>query len=1094
MATHGRRAGEQSPRSAENGGDERPKMLRRGTSVILRPIKYGAVLFAVDGVLAATGKLHEVSWKSTLDEYLKTRQDVHHEPFFEFEHSDYQRYIEGLERFDGLRTFLASRKINIPEGTPEDQASQETICGLANKKHRKFQELVDSAANLRIYQSTVALIKDLREKGIKVGAVSMSSSSERVLQTGGVLDLLDLFFDKKTADAEGLKGFPEPDIWTKAAQKMGFTPENTIVVDESSAGCQGGRKGEFALVVGLARTSNHRALRQAGAHVTITDFKGYGRAENLQKWMETKDVASVQKEEQEGAESMQTASSMYGKMDLFSSTQEWCIVEDSYVEQVHQLNETIFCLANGFLAMRGNFEEGFKGAMGNSVPGIYMNGFFESSPIKYAEAAYGYPEKHQTMLNLTSSRKICAYIGDTAHEDAQIGMWTGEVSDYRRVLDLGAGTVTRSFTWEDHEERVAKVETQHLVSFIDKNLAVMKYTITPENFDETITLVSNIDGNVTNVITKNDPRVGSALSGQVLHVIHKTQEQNGLFATITQRTTYSNLVMVCGMKNVIETKCDYTVEGRQVDQCCEALIKVQAKKGEPITIIKYITYHNSRDIPDSSHLIKAAGLTLNRGCDDGLKYWLSKQSAFLKQFWEQSNVSILGDPGLQQGVRFNMFHLLQSVGRDGKTNIGAKGLTGEGYEGHYFWDTEIYMIPFFLYTMPDIVRKLLEFRFNTLDGARARAKELAHKGALYPWRTIMGDEASAFFPAGTAQYHINADIIHSLRKYMEATDDMEFLTTMGAEMLFETARFWVDIGNYRESDNKFVINCVTGPDEYTACVNNNCFTNFMAQANLQYAVDVSIQLKSSYADDYKRLVDKLGLQEGEVKEWGRAAECMFFPYDDTLGIYCQDDSFIHKEKWDIKGTPKNKFPLLLNFHPLSIYRKQVCKQADLLLAEYLLGDKFSQDQKKRDYEYYEKITTHDSSLSACVFAILAAELGMTENAYHHFTETARMDLDNHHRNTQHGIHTAAMAGTWISLTGGFAGMRAYNGKLQFNPWLPAQWQGDSFNITFKNSGIKIDVAKGNVTYTLKSGSGLSFTHKDNNVVLSPESPTVTRSL
>jgi alpha,alpha-trehalose phosphorylase len=462
-----------------------------------------------------------------------------------------------------------------------------------------------------------------------------------------------------------------------------------------------------------------------------------------------------------------------------------------------------------------------------------------------------------------------------------------------------------------------------------------------------------------------------------------------------------------------------------------------------------------------------------------------EQYEFLADFWDKADVEIRGDMPLQQAIRFNLFHLLQSVGRDGKTNICAKGLTGEGYEGHYFWDTEMYVIPAFLYSNPAISRKLLEYRYSTLDKARVRAREMSHStGALFPWRTINGEECSGYFPAGTAQYHINADIAHAIKIYMEVTQDYEFLLRYGAEVLFETARLWVDLGFFSdEKGGKFCINCVTGPDEYTAIVNNNFYTNLMAKENLEYAYNTAVWLKENHNPEYDRLVSSIGLEPEEIALWNIAADNMYVPNCEKHGIHPQDDSFLEKEVWDFENVPKENYPLLLHYHPLVIYRHQVCKQADVVLALFLLGNKFSLEQKRKDYDYYEKVTTHDSSLSACIFSIVANDIGYHEKAYDYFIKTARMDLDDYQGNTHHGVHTANMAGSWMCIVNGFAGMRVYDSALSFQPYIHPDWEEYSFKINYRGSIIKLTINSKGTTYRLVEGEELEITHRDKRFIL-----------
>nr|WP_308494620.1 glycosyl hydrolase family 65 protein [Duganella rivi] len=485
--------------------------------------------------------------------------------------------------------------------------------------------------------------------------------------------------------------------------------------------------------------------------------------------------------------------------------------------------------------------------------------------------------------------------------------------------------------------------------------------------------------------------------------------------------------------------------------------------------------------------------TLSSAAAAGFEDLRLAQEQYLADFWQQADVQIAGDDALQQGMHFNQFHLLQSVGRDGKTNISAKGVTGEGYEGHYFWDTEIYIFPFFLYSKPEIARKLLEYRYAGLPKARERARQMSHdKGALYPWRTIAGDECSAYYPAGTAQYHINADIAYSIKMYMEATDDQEYLIKAGAEIVMETARIWAGIGSYDRA-GRFCINQVTGPDEYTALVNNNYYTNAMAQMHLNFAASIAEQLQVQAPSEFARIAAAMALDAGEPAEWRRAASLMNLPYDDALQIHAQDDSFLSKKVWDFANTPKENYPLLLNYHPMVIYRHQVCKQADVVLALLLLSDQFSLEDKRRDFDYYEAVTTHDSSLSSCIFGIIAAEVGYQDKAYHYFMETARLDLDDTHGNTHYGVHTAAMAGTWLGVAFGFGGMRVVGGALHFAPTLPKQWQHYTFKIHFRGALLEVHVEPGRVEYRLLQGDALEFTHGGEVVALTLSQPKQTRS-
>ena len=437
-----------------------------------------------------------------------------------------------------------------------------------------------------------------------------------------------------------------------------------------------------------------------------------------------------------------------------------------------------------------------------------------------------------------------------------------------------------------------------------------------------------------------------------------------------------------------------------------------------------------------------------------------------------------------------MFQLLQSVGRDGRTNIAAKGLTGEGYEGHYFWDTEMYVVPFFLYNNPGISRKLLEYRYSILDRARQRAVTMGVKGALFPWRTINGEECSAYFPAGSAQYHIDADVAYAIRQYVQVTGDDAFLIDYGAEILFETARMWADLGDYiLRKGNQFCINEVTGPDEYSALVDNNCYTNLMARENMRYAYDTVEWMKQRAPEAFRSLAAKIGLGDHEPDEWQKAADRMYVPYDDELIIYKQDDSFLNKQPWDFANTPPENYPLLIHYHPLVIYRHRVCKQADLVLALFVLSHLFTPEEKRRNYDFYEPLTTHDSSLSTCTFSIVASDVGYHDKAYDYFMRTARMDLDDRHGNVKDGVHIANMAGAWLCLVNGFARMRVYDDLLSLDPYLPRGWDEYQFRLTYRQSFLSVIVNQAGTTYELLRGPDLTVTHHGEPVLVKSGEPT-----
>ena len=756
----------------------------------------------------------------------------------------------------------------------------------------------------------------------------------------------------------------------------------------------------------------------------------------------------------------------------------WCIRETAFDTASHFLDETLFALGNGYIGLRGTHEEGYAGPAGNSLDGTYLNGFYESEPITYPENAYGLARTNQFMLNVPNAKGVSLLL-----DGERFDLLEGAVHKYERVLDFRTGLLTREVEWESPQGRRVALRSRRMVSFQNKHLFALEYQVTPLNFSGPVTLAATLNGVVKNQEAGDDPRVGSAISGPTLHFVESAQTDQ--LSLLLQRTHNSGFHLASATHVAVDVP--HTVHQAREGQRLEQRFDIAAEQGKTITLTKFGAYHSSRDYPEAE-LIQRSRDVLAAAAAAGFDALCAGQERYLADFWQQADVQIAGDDALQQGMHFNQFHLLQSVGRDGKTNISAKGVTGEGYEGHYFWDTEIYIFPFFLYSKPEIARKLLEYRYAGLPLARERARQMSHEtGALYPWRTIAGVECSAYFPAGTAQYHINADIAYSIKMYLEATNDMAYMIQAGAEIVMETARIWMGIGSY-DREGRFVINQVTGPDEYTALVNNNYYTNAMAQMHLNFAAAIAEQLQADYPQEYARIAGLAALDATEPAEWRRAASLMFLPYDEPLQIHAQDDSFLSKKVWDFANTPKENYPLLLNYHPMVIYRHQVCKQADVVLALLLLSDQFTLEDKRRDFDYYEAVTTHDSSLSSCIFSIIAAEVGYQNKAYDYFMETARLDLDDTHGNTHYGVHTAAMAGTWLGVAYGFAGMRVVRGDLRFAPTVPKQWQHYSFKIHFHGALLEVHVEPGRTAYRLLQGESLAFRHFGESVELSATSP------
>ena len=715
--------------------------------------------------------------------------------------------------------------------------------------------------------------------------------------------------------------------------------------------------------------------------------------------------------------------------------------------------ETLYHNANGYLGVRNAPEEGAAEGV-DSIRGTYLNAFYEIRDVRYGEKLHGFPETQQVMANVPDAQTV-----RLTAEDERFSMFASTVEQREQTLNIAAGVTGRACLWHS-EKGDLRLEVRRMTSFARKGLFVLRYRVTSEDYRGRITLAALLNADVRNHAAENDPRV-AAEPLRALRVERVGAENGQAFALAT--TQRSGLTVCCRAAYL----CDWTTvqhaSATDVETACEGLLT----PGDSVTLTILACYADSRRAPDP----EAAARTELEAClHAGVERLFAEQAEALAQFWQASRVEIIGQPELQIAMDFNLFELLQSTGTDGVSNVAAKGLSGEGYEGHTFWDSEIYVNPFFLWTNPDAARRMLLYRCAILDRARANARSLGFaRGALVPWRTINGDECSAYFPAGTAQYHIDGDIAYAFLQYWDATCDVAFMAEHGAEVLVETARFWLELGHMGEGG--FRIECVTGPDEYTCLVDNNFYTNATARNNLRGAVRVMRRLAQEGLDTAARRAT--GVTDEELAAFQQAADAMYFPTESKLGISPQDDTFLQKQVLDLHAIPRENFPLLLHYHPLYLYRYQVCKQADTVLAHLLFPDTADPDTVRRSYAYYQQVTTHDSSLSMCVFAMMAARLGMTEQAEKLFEDTIGMDLGDTHGNTRDGLHTANMGGAYLSVLRGFAGLTLEETGLSLRPTLPPGWQGYAFCLHYRGGCFRCEVDEQGAKLRYVSGEAVT---------------------
>ncbi|MDF1704977.1 MAG: glycosyl hydrolase family 65 protein [Aeromicrobium sp.] len=768
---------------------------------------------------------------------------------------------------------------------------------------------------------------------------------------------------------------------------------------------------------------------------------------------------------------------------------EWRLVERRYDASDLGVTETLFAVGNGYLGLRGNVEEGRD----SHAHGTFLNGFHETWPIRHAEEAYGFARVGQTIVNAPDAKVIRLYV-----DDEPLLLPIADILEYERSIDFREGVLRREVVWRSPSGKRVRIRSSRMVSFQQRHLAVMTFEVTMLDSAAPVAISSQIlnrqDGeDEYHVRAKSmgegvDPRKAEALERRVLDPQHSRGSLEDGRVELGFRTHDSGMTLAVAADHRLETANRSTTQITVEDDLAKMTFRVDAQPGEPITLTKVVAYHTSRGVP-VRELVDRCRRTLDRVREDGLEQQLNDQRAWLDDFWARSDVEIPGQPEVQQAVRWNLFQVLQASARAEGNGIPAKGVTGSGYSGHYFWDTEIYALPFLTYTTPRIARSALRFRYTLLESARRRARELAQQGALYAWRTINGEEASAYYAAGTAQYHIDADISFALNKYVQATGDTDFLVREGIDILVETARMFVDLGFWRsEEDGSFHIHGVTGPDEYTTVVNDNLFTNVMARFNLASAAASVRELAARDGLEYDQVVQRLGLTDDEVASWEQAAIDMAIPFDEHLGIHPQDFHFLDREVWDLDNTPLDKRPLLLNYHPLVIYRFQVLKQADVVLALFLQGDQFTPEQKRADFEYYDPITTGDSTLSAVVQSIIAAEVGYADLAYRYFLSALYVDLADRHANTSDGVHVASTGGVWSALASGFGGFRDHGGEFTIDPRLPESWHELTYRVTLRGTRVRVTVRDCEVELVVEDGESAELSVRGEPLVVKMGAP------
>jgi len=735
------------------------------------------------------------------------------------------------------------------------------------------------------------------------------------------------------------------------------------------------------------------------------------------------------------------------------TVEPWCLRATDLKLGVLAQSESLFALANGHIGWRGNLDEGEP----HGLPGSYLNGVYELGPLPYAEAGYGYPESGQTVINVTNGKVIRLLVNDEPFD-----VRYGELRSHERCLDFRTGVLRRS-EWASPAGQAVRVTSTRLVSFVQRSIAAICYDVEALDGPVRVVVQSELVANEQLPAPDGDPRVAAVLEAPLFEEEHAAK---GVRAGLIHSTRHSGLRIAAVMNHVVEGPAATEVQSESFPHLGRVTVTAALEPGQRLRLVKFVAYgwSGSRSLPAVRDQADAALAGARQSGWDGL---LADQRAYLDAFWDRADVELDGDAEIQQAVRFSLFHVLQAGARAECRAIAAKGLTGPGYDGHCFWDTEAYVLPVVTYVAPETVVDALRWRHSTLPMATERARQLGLAGGAFPWRTIHGEGCSGYWPAGMAAFHVNADIADAVVRYLDAPEDEAFEQSIGLELLVQTARLWCSLGHH-DATGTFRIDGVTGPDEYSAIADNNIYTNLMAQQNLRAAAEVAAR--------HPEAARELGVDEEETTAWRDGAEAMSIPFDEVLGVHPQAEGFTSHQVWDFATTTAEQYPLRLHFPYFDLYRKQVVKQADLVLAMHRRPDAFSAEQKARNFAYYEALTVRDSSLSACTQAVIAAEVGHLQLAYDYLAEAALMDLDDLEHNTRDGLHMAALAGSWIALVVGLAGLRDRDGTLCFASRLPAELSRLAFKISVRRRRLAVDVQAATATYTLLDGEPTRIAH------------------
>lgn len=974
-----------------------------------------AALFDLDGVIVFTDRFHFLAWKRLADEQgWRFDETMNHQ-------------LRGVSRMASLNVILIENGVVL---------SDEEKADLADRKNRYYVESLEQLGKQDLYPGAVDFIQKLKARNVLIGLCSASRNAQTVLDRLNISDL----FDCVVTGADIQKTKPDPEIFQMAAKRLNRHPFNCMVFEDAESGIEAAQRGDFRYV-GVGD-----AVHLPNADQVITEYASIDMDALIE-------FGCVRPPEVDG----------------------WKVICRDIIPSQAQHWESLFCLSNGYMGVRGAFEEESACMTPWTHPGTYINGVCETVDFPGDREFPGELDKMDILVNLFDWRLMTVVV-----DGEPMSLDCGRVLDHCRELDMKIGVLNRSLIWESPSEKQIQIETIRLVSMARRHSAAIRCRVTPLNFSGSIEFVSSVNGAAKTSLLDE-------FSGLQRR---KTEIVDGDTLFMDYRTARSKIDsgLTCAHSASVGD-----VRVSQQDDRVEFRYRFDAEQGQAVQLDKHVALASSLET-DRSEIEPLLLTQVRQDRSEGFDVLLQEQAEWWRQAWDSMDIEVAGCEADQQAIRLSLFHLRQNHTEENKRSISATGITGDNYHGWIFWDTEVFMFPFFVYHDPAAARALLEYRCNTLDGARRRAQEIQLPGACYGWSTLDGTENNSYFPASTAQYHVNADIGYAIWRYLQVTQDFEFVAGHCMDSLLEICRMFAGLGKFIEMHgNRFCFNYVTGPDEYNYHVNNNCFTNLLAQKHFSFSLEMLDHMARECPVEFAELKERIDLSEEEIVLWRRIEKEIYVPFNEQLGIHEQDDGFFYRDPVDMDVLPDN-YEFKKSYTELNMGRMQVCKQADVVLSNFLLSDEFSPEIKRKNFDFYLPRTKHVSSLSSCIHSIMAAEVGHSEMVYDLLRQTIYMDLCDLKKNTSNGIHFACTGGVWMVVVNGLAGMRDDSNGLQFRPFVPDGWTGYSFKILYRSRNLSVKVATDSVSYTLLDGDPLTIWSNGEELSLAESGEKVTQQL